>query len=69
MRMSRNNKQLTRNLSTLFVLFVIFMSSTLAGCSFFVPAYENPDSKQYEKQKEKAHEELKNEDHNDPVPK
>jgi len=32
--------------------------ATLGGCSFFVPAYDNPDSKRYEKQIEKAHEEL-----------
>jgi hypothetical protein len=26
----------------------------LCGCKFFVPAYDNPDSKRYEEQKEKG---------------
>jgi hypothetical protein len=60
-------KPVAPTLSSLFALFVI--SVTLTSCSFFVPAYDTPDSNQYQKQKEKARDELKKEAHNDPVPK
>src|SRR5689334_8666567 len=38
---------------------LLLLLISLAGCSFFVPAYDNPDSKAYEKEKEKARKEVK----------
>ena len=42
---------------------LLLLTTTLTGCSFFVPAYDNPDSKQFEKQKEKARDQVKKDTH------